>query len=207
VQVLTGGARTFSALTYQNQHPDNQGYFMRKVQGFAENLTDAGKAFFSDAVELYDRYNGEEAIRLAKAAVRKVKSIWDRDDIRELVEMGKIQHAKPIMQRWIMAAPAVRHVWQAQRCEGYSDSYVDMHPGTVGETHYDYRRVMDGTMVTLVEDDDADWMITHYIDDLVEGDRDLDLEEKVDILNTWEALRIFMDAGGEDPTSPYATKL
>lgn len=208
MQVLTGGARTFSALTYQNQHPENQSYFMHKFNTFNDNLTDAGKSFLAGAAELYDKFNGSEAMRLAKATLRKVKSIWDRDDIRELFGIGELQHAKPIMQRWIMACPEVRSVWQDQRCDGYSDTYQDMHPGKIGADHYDYRRVMDGVLEEFVDDEGEDsFMIVSYIDDLVEGDVELALEEKLDILSTWDMLRMHMSSGGEDPTSPYAGKL
>lgn len=208
MQVITGGARTFSALAYQNQHPDNQNYFARKLTEFSANLTDAGAAFFSDAAAIYDKFNGSEAMQLARAAVRKVKGIWDRDDVRAMTEIDQTQNAKPVMQRWLMANPTVRHVWQEQRCDGFSDTYKDMHPGTIGESHYDYRRVMDGLLVEIKDEDGEDsWMISHYVDELLPGDIPLELEDQLDIGTTWAFVEMYMKAGGRDPVSPYDTKL
>jgi hypothetical protein len=208
VQVITGGARTFSALAYQNQHPENQNYFAQKLQHFTQTFGDTvgsvAGGFMSNAAELFDKFYGSEAVRLAKAAVRKVKSIWERDDIRELFGIGEIQQAKPIMQRWIMAEPTYRQMFHDQRCDGFSNSYVDMEPGVVGEAHYDYRRVMDGL---LVDDEEEGWNMTHYIEDLKEGDVDLELDEQLTILSVWDVVRMHAKAGGEDPGSVYGDKL
>lgn len=208
MQVITGGARTFSALAYQNQHPENQNYFAQKLQNFTQTFGDAvsnvAGGFMSNASELFDKFYGSEAVRLAKAAVRKVKSIWDRDDIRELFGIGEIQQAKLIMQRWIMAEPTYRHMYHEQRCDGFSNSYVDLEPGAVGDAHYDYRRVMDGL---LVDDEEEGWSMTHYIEDLREGDVDLELDEQLTILSVWDVVAMHAKAGGEDPGSVYGDKL
>lgn len=208
MQVITGGARTFSALAYQNQHPENQNYFAQKLQNFTQTFGDAvgsvAGGFMSNATDLFDKFYGSEAVRLAKAAVRKVKSIWERDDIRELFGIGEIQQAKPIMQRWIMAEPTYRQMFHDQRCDGFSNSYVDMEPGVVGEAHYDYRRVMDGL---LVDDEEEGWSMTHYIEDLREGDVDLELDEQLTILSVWDVVAMHAKAGGEDPGSVYGDKL
>lgn len=208
MQVITGGARTFSALAYQNQHPENQNYFAQKLQNFTQTFGDAvgsvAGGFMSNATDLFDKFYGSEAVRLAKAAVRKVKSIWERDDIRELFGIGEIQQAKPVMQRWIMAEPIYRQMFHDQRCDGFSNSYVDMEPGVVGEAHYDYRRVMDGL---LVDDEEEGWSMTHYIEDLREGDVDLELDEQLTILSVWDVVAMHAKAGGEDPGSVYGDKL
>lgn len=211
MQVITGGARTFSALAYQNQHPDNQNYFAQKLSNFTQTFGDAvstmANGFMANAGEIFDKFYGSEALRLAKAAVRKVKSIWDRDDIRELFGIGEIQQAKPVMQRWIMAEPTYRQMFHEQRCDGFSNSYVDMEPGAVGEAHYDYRRVMDGLMVHDEENEECDWSMTHYIEDLKEGDVDLELDEQLTIISVWDVVKMHAKAGGEDPGSVYGDQL
>ena len=52
-----------------------------------------------------------------------------------------------------MAQPDIRSLYHKGHCDGYSDTYVDMEPGLVGEQHYDYRRVMDG----VVEETETGW--------------------------------------------------
>lgn len=208
MQVITGGARTFTALAFQNQHPDNQGYFAQKVADltntFGDTLSDIGNGFMSGAAALYDSFYGSDAMRAARAAVRKVKSLWDRDDIRALCGIGEQQDAKPVMQRWLMAEPTYRELYHQQRVDGYSDEYVDMEPGAVGNDHYDYRRVTDGLLVTVEDpDSDHDWEMVHHIEDLREGDVDLEIDQVSDILESWRHRAMHVVAGGKDPGSKY----
>ncbi len=95
-------------------------------------------------------------------------------------------------------------MYHEQRCDGYSESYVDRFPGQVGENHYDYRRVMHG----MVQDDqEHDWKSTFYLDELFEGDRELNFDEQVDILNTWDVVRSYLSKGQDDPTSQFGNML
>jgi hypothetical protein len=107
------------------------------------------------------------------------------------------------MQRWIMAEPTVRELYHDQRCDGFSDTYVDMEPGKVGEEHYDWRRVMSG----VVRYDDDTVVAKFYMDDLREGDRELDSWEKISIVGSWEVLKIAVSQMNEDPTSVFGDKL
>lgn len=207
VQVVFGGAQDFDALLYGERHPGTMQYLQNQVNSVMEmsrTLTDAGRQFFSTAQDLYDKFNSAEAMRLARAAVRRVGSIFQRDEIRSIWELGQLQNAPLTMQRWIMAEPTVRRMYHEQRCDGYSDTYVDNHPGQIGRDHYDYRRVMDGI---LVDSEEHDWKATVYFDDLLEGDRELTLDEKIDILSTWDVVASMMKEGSEDPTSAFGNKL
>ncbi len=137
-------------------------------------------------------------MQLARQLGKKVESMWKTDDIRPLTMIQDIQNATMLMQRWIMACPEVRTLYHNQGCEGYTGSYVDVDPGLVGDQHYDYRRAMDGLVVF---DDQGDWSATTYFDELRDGDRDLLLDEQIDIQTTWEAMRYHVTRNKDDPTS------
>lgn len=205
--VMVGGTQTFDALAYGKRHPGTQNFFeqqLNTIGQFATNmLTEAGKTFFSNVEDLYEKFHGSEAMRVARAVARKVKSIWQTDDVRFINDIGDMQQAQFVMQRWIMANPVVRDLYHQQRCDGFSDTYIDAHPGAIGRDHYDYRRVMDGV---LVEEGD-DWVIRNYFDDIAEGDTELSLDEKIDILSTWEWIEHHISKGEEDPTSQYGASL
>lgn len=204
VQVIEGGSDVFNALCYSEKHPQTLRFMENQFNNITQTLTDAGKSFFSDVKNIYDQFNGSEAMRLARLAVNKVKGIFDVDNVKSIFELEEIQSAGFVMQRWIMAEPLTRQMYHDQLCDGFSETYKDMSPGEVGEQHYDYRRVMNGI---LVDDEKNDYKVTFYLDELYSDDRELTLDEQTDIMNTWECVRTYMEKGNIDPTSQYGGKL
>ncbi|MDD2879631.1 MAG: hypothetical protein PHQ58_04275 [Rhodoferax sp.] len=197
-------ADAFDALVYPQQHPGTVQFLQNQVSSLTHTLTDAGRAFMQRSRDVFEQYNSSAALKFARDVMQAVKGAFSVPCIKPLWEMEELQNADLLMQRWIMANPSVRTLYHAQRCDGYSDTYMDMAPGLKAEDHYDYRRVMDGV---FVYDDNGDWKSTQYLDQLVEGDRDLLFEEKVDILNTWNATDILIAMSGQDPTSPSGGSL
>lgn len=205
MQIIHGGLDTWDALTYGEQNPNNINYFRKEVQNFGNTLTNIGQSFFSNAQELFDRFNGSRAIQLLRQATKATQSLFQPNIVKPLSTIDEMQNATLIMQRWIMANPVVRQSYHEQKCDGYSDTYLDAHPGDIRETHYDYRRVMDGMVIVNEETDE--WKVKFYPDDIYENDRELIHGEKVDILHSWDIIEMFMKAGDKDPTSQYGTSL
>lgn len=205
-RVVDGGVDLFDALTYGSQHPGTQEFFQHQMERLSGAMDGLSQQFTQSMHTLYDRFSSSNAMRYAVAAKRAVGSLWQSDEIRRLATIGDFQHASPVMQRWVMAEPTVRHLYHQQRCEGYEGSYVDLHPGDVGEAHYDYRRVMDGIVKEDPNDPD-NWVAVSYLDDPVEGDVPLFLEQQVDILDTWTSVVDFIREGKADPTSRWNADL
>jgi len=201
---VQGGSAVFDSLAYGDQHPATQEFLQNQCNTSSHVLTEAGARFMSGVTDLYNRVSGDGAIRIAKAAARSVQSIWNSDIIVELTTIGRLQHARPVMQRWIMAEPTVRNLYHQQRVDGYSGSYVDVNPGLVGEDHYDYRRATDGL---VTEREDGIWQAECYFDELLPDDTDLILDEQIEIQSTWAALVDSLRAGKEDPTSVWNADL
>lgn len=209
-QIIEGGTLTFNSLAYGNPHPGTMGFLSQQFENASVALTNTGQRFMSNARDLYERISGSDAMRTLRVAGRAVRSMWQLDEIRTLNTMDQLQTAPLTMQRWVMAEPTLRREYHQQRVDGYSDSYVDMHPGDVGEAHYDYRRVMDGLVVIDEHPDDQgnyNWSATTYFDDYLPDDSELLLEEKIDILDTWSAVRQALAARKQDPTSRYGAML
>ncbi len=203
MQIVYGGVEAWDALAYGEQNPVNISYFQNQIQNFGSTLTEMGKKFYSDASELYERFNGSKALEALRNVTKVAKSLFQPNIVKPLSTVDDIQVASIIMQRWIMACPDVRVMYNAQQCDGFSDTYVDNDPGTIKESQYDYRRVMDG----VVDETDDGWRVKYFVEDLHEGDRDLLHDEKVDILSTWDSLKYFMHNGLSDPTNPYGGNL
>jgi uncharacterized protein YbaA (DUF1428 family) len=206
VTVMYGDNTAYNALIYGNQpHVGTMQYLQNQVSNISTTLTDAGKSFMSNTAELWDKFHGSAAIQSAAAALRRVGSIFQANIISPLFEIGSIQNAPLIMQRYIMAQPDIREAFHKQRIDGYSNDYVDMHPGVIGEDHYDYRRVMNG--VIQIDNETGEEKTVHYLDDSIGDDKDLRLDEQVDIMSTWDIVSSLMKYGERDPTDTYNGKL
>lgn len=211
IDIGYGGSSDFDAYVYAPTHVGTLNFLQNQITNlgnFSNTLTEAGRSFFSNAKDLFDKFNGAEALRLARLAASKVNNIFKPDVVKSIWELGEAQSAKLVMQRWIMANPDVRKAYHEQRCDGYSDTYIDMFPGDVGHDHYDYRQVMDGMPVDIVDEDGEDNTVTSfYMEDPLEGDAPLALDQRLDILSTWEFVSALMKQGVDDPTSAYGGKL
>lgn len=213
MRVITGGAETFDALIYHEPHPGTMNYLQSQFDNMSSTVAGIGSGFMETARRAWDNFGNSDAFRRAKAAVRMVTHMWQRDEIKSIWEMASFQQAPLAMQRLLMANPNVRQMYNEQRLDGYSESYVDMYPNKSGWHHYDYQQVTDGMVRTPVikgkdeEHDEHDFHVEFFFGEPVEGDRHLDIYEQHDLLKSWDAMNVLIADGGEDPTSIYNSKL
>lgn len=205
MKTISGGYDAFDALVYGNQSQGNIDYFQSQIALLPtiKTVGEIGRSFLNNAVNTYERFNGSEAMRLFRAAKAQAATLFQPEIIKSLWDITNFQTASLTMQRWVMANTVVRTMYHEQRCDGYSDTYVDVDPGKIGKDHYDWRRVMDGVVVNT----DDSWEANFYIEDIRQGDRLLDSAEKADILTTWQIAEMFMSAADRDPTSAWNSNL
>ena len=137
IAVSYGDNSEFNALCYGQKNVGTLQYLERQVENISNTLTDAGRSFFANSQQLWNQYNGSEALRLARAAARKVGSLFQRDEIRVLYGIGEIQTAPLSMQRYIMAEPPTRIPqiigieWRMYQSNGFfriSSRTITLHP-------------------------------------------------------------------------------
>lgn len=138
--------------------------------------------------------------RKARAVRRATENLFRSDDIQLLGEIGDFQHAPSKQIRFLMAEPSVRRRYHANRCAGYDDRYIDLEPGRVGEDHYEYRLIHNGH---ARRQDDGTFGVRFYPQELRHSDDELDFIDQVDLINSNERLKWYMDQEDEDPTSRY----
>lgn len=202
MRFINGGDLVFDALLYPPMTADCSNYIMNQFTGLSNSLSEVGQQFMNEAYNMYQKINDSTALYIARNALRQANEISYIDIIRPLVTIDDIMHAPLIMQRYIMAEPLViRKEYLKGRLDGYSETYSDVDPGHIGEDHYDYRRVMDGV---LYKDKCGDYIVNDYIEELLEGDRELTHDEQLDILKTWQMARIFAEHYNRDITDPNA---
>ena len=201
---------SFSYFILPEQHHSNSEYFRNQVYGLSNTLTDIGRKFMETSKEIYETINNTEAIKKAKAALRYAKGIFNPNRIVSLETVEDFQTAQPVMQRYLMADIVARQMYQNRQIDGYSDTYIDIDPGKIGMDHYDYRRVIEHCIMdSETPDGKYEWEVHSFGEDLVEGDRELETSEKVIIMNNWDIIRSFLEAGegGEDPTNLYGGEI
>ena len=200
--IVGGDVASFNSYVYGADRDPNTLQFIRNSVNFIPNysntLTQAGNSYLANAYALSESLVGNRALELARMSLNRVNNAFVRNDIHYISDIDRLQNAPLIMQRYVMAMPEIRQMYQEQRCDGYSDTYRDMHPGDIGETHYDYRRVMNG----MVVDEDGTDKVSFYLDDIIEGDRELLHSEQSDILKTWEVVADLIKFG-KDPTDSF----
>lgn len=192
----------FNYLIHPEQNPLNQQYLDYQRQQSYGMLSEIGRKFYDASLEAYNTLANSFAVKAAKAMVRRIRNVFQADSVMSLETIEELQMAPPLMQRYIMANPVIRELHQEQRIDGYSDTYVDMYPKDKGEEHYDYRRVMNGVVKFEGEGEDSTWTFRNYLDELVEGDRELTAGEQADIIGVWELAELFLEAG-VDITNQY----
>ncbi len=203
--VISGDSLEFNSLIYPPQHSNTFNYIRSNLSQIPQQLIGAGKELFQRAVQTYNNHYNDRDAQRTRNAIKASGSTYFDNVVLPLLDINQIQQASLFMQRWVMAEPTIREIYQDQRCDGYSATYVDAFPGKVGDDHYDYRRVMDGVVLNDPEDT---LVAKFYMDDIYEGDREeLSHGEKVDILSTWEIVKIALQSTDRDPTSLFDGRL
>lgn len=199
VNVIQGGDDAFNALLYPEQLEVNRGYFVNQINQLANTVSNTASSFYQRTQALYDQLNSSEAARIAKNALRAVNGLFTSDVIYEMTDIDRMQLAKPTMQRFIMANPKVRSLWNEGLLDGYSDSYVDINPGTISDTHYDYRRIMDGVVMETADS----YSVNFYPDELRPNEIVITHNDKICVLDTWRNIEALIEQG-LDPTNQFA---
>jgi hypothetical protein len=200
--VIVGGSDAFDAVLYPQQNPNVQAYLYQQVSNISQTLTDVGRQFMASAQTVYDQINSSQAMALAQAAIRAAKGLFHPNQIIDIDTLMGLQSAQPVMQRWIMSCPDVRERYNRKQCAGYGDTYVDVSPGGIRETDYNYRRVMNG----VVQEEGDEVFVRHYQENLLEGDAELTPWQQHAVLRSWDIAALFM-AQGHDVTDIYQGKL
>ena len=172
-----------------------QDYISSTVQNYVQSLGSSAVGFQNQIMNRFHEISNNVVLQQISNMRNRLNSVWQTNSIRPLTTIEAIQQAPVAMQRWVMAAPVIRASWNRDGCSGYDGKYIDVRPGGVGPSHYDYRRVMDG----VVEGDSY----TNYREVLLNEEDVLGLLEKAAIRHTWSVINASIEDSSIDVTSPY----
>jgi hypothetical protein len=208
--VIYGGERELNLYTAGEPHPSMLQYMREQADYLGQYIQQTGSTFAQNVLNAYNSFYSDDALRHARAGLSRVKSYFQGDKIRDLESIYDIQQASPIMQRYLMSQPDLREMYNQGRCYGYEGSYRDPSPGMIRDQDYNYRRVMNSMLVQTPATEalpDGGWKFVTYIEELMEGDRELDIMEQVPIMRTWDRIRYSLAHSVIDPSSPTGEML
>ncbi len=197
--ILDGDSRSFRAAAYGRPSERKISFLRQQFEDPSRALRFADQSFFERSRQIFEDNFSASALAKIEAVRRNLSGVWDLDEIQYLDSVEKLQNARPVMQRWIMANPFIRGLYKQGRVVGYGESYLDHAKQGVGADHYDYRLVMSG----MAEYNDEDgWTATTYFDELLDEDEEPTFNEKIDIFRTWCEAEYALHTGKRDITSP-----
>lgn len=176
-QIVYGDREVMGHMLFGAPDPYIHQYMNEVNNYFGSKLTDIGRSFVNTASQVFTRMESSEAMRIAKAAMRKLNTFVNRDVIQYIPEIEKLQEAPTSMVRYIMAYPELRDLYHNGRIEGYGERYIDIYPDLSGWNHPDYQAVYHGWMHTVVEPICASVSETDLADGITEVNQDVVYEE------------------------------
>ncbi len=199
---FVGGVDDFERQTFEPVHEGTIEYLRNQVQaigqGWGDTLSASAQNFVSRASESFDRFFSSEALANSRAAMRRVKGMFNRDVVNFCVTAEDFQQASPKNQRYIMTHPVLRKMFHDQMVDGYEGQYIDHQPGVIGKDHRDWRRLHDGD---IFEDEDGDLVTTHYIEMTNEEESEIPLDEKMIHKENQTMLDIVLALSDRDPSN------
>lgn len=196
MQITYGDQETFAAMSYSQPSSRMVDYVRNEFARAHQVMTDAGRTLLQRAEASFHDFMNSDAFRIARAAMHHGYSMWGRNEIQHLDQVWRVQHAPMVMHRWVMAEPTIRQLYHQQQCDGYSETYRDLHHGVVGELHPDYRRVYDGELI----EKDGELYFSELPEDIDTPDDELNYEQQLDIIHAHGLVQIAISQN-IDPTS------
>lgn len=179
-------------------------YLQNSIASLKNIGGELGAQLYQRSMATYEAVNGTAAVMAAKAILEQSNAAINPDIIRPLSSMLDFQTAKPVMINWLMVDPTIRQAWLDGRINGWSDTYVDLEPGKIGEQMKMYRQLHQGV---LKDDPEYSWSMSQYFEEYAENDKRLDIRDVANIFSSQEKMVNLMELGGEDPSDEYGGTL
>lgn len=194
-----------TAVSFSQASSETMAYIENSMSNFMANASRVSADIRDKVFGEYEKFKQQEFGRAAVALRHKVSNFLKGDTIRILPTVGDIQQAPDRMIRFIMADTTLREMYHAGRIEGYGDRYTDVYPTLNGEHSYDYRRIMDGAVVTETNEDGVlTGKYTNYYEELVPEDFILNSLDRATIQVVQELARNSLsNDDNRDPTSEW----
>lgn len=207
-QVIYGDEGAINELVYGSRSDALITELKQQISIQNPMLTEQGRLHAQHAHRVFEEVSGWDVVRAARRAVAAAEGYVQSSQIALYETVEQFQMAPPRQQRWIMAHPETRRLFQAGRIDGYSESYVDIQPDAIGRDHYDYSLAIHGVTrgYEFVKEDgevDLKYENTQIKRDLASWDEPLSQRNILDIARLHQVQDGFCKEGGDDFTSRF----
>jgi hypothetical protein len=189
----------FDAMHHGIPDPEDREAILTRMESLAGRHGIREGGIFSRALERFRSFDFEKVERKLDSIGRRVRHMFDRDEIRPLSSIGQFQQAGPDLRRWIMANPRARRLHERGLISGYAKSGWKPYTKDIGEYDPDYQVVMDG----LVQfDDDGNSFFEEFLHLRDMDNRSqLTFGQQTTIRDSiWNNFNAWLDRGLDDPS-------
>ena len=206
ITIIDGDSAMYAAAAYGTPHmADMVGLQQRAQQRLTNYDPWVVEYVNTQQPTVFNTYNYERVIQLAKSMNRQQDQLWYSDIIKPLKTTQEVQAAPNCMIEFIMACPTLRRMYKNQEIAAYDKEYKDLCSSDgVGEDHYFYRIVKEGV---LEKNEVGEYTATEWFDELLLPEHKLSLIDQTAIMDTWETALEALALGIEDPTSRFGAQL
>ncbi len=191
----------FNMLVCPENNRETKNYLKAQFDRIGEGVSEVTRKFYQESKSIFDKLSNNKAKELAKNALNNSLGLFHPNTILALSNLDALRNAQAIMQRYIMAEPSIRKLYHQQRCDGYSETYRDLHPNDIGDSHYDYQRVVHGIVRDQEDEDGVIRSYTEHFSDVeFSGEEELNFNDQLRVLDTWDVVKHYV-LRDEDPTN------
>lgn len=196
---MSDGLYAMASAMYGSATSDTREVLERQVER-------ASRVYRRGREELIDRFhdNSERLRRYVRGANRHIARALRSNTIREITMRDELQMAPDIMLPYLMAEPTYRRLYRNKMCEGYGDRFRDRWMQYEPEEVPEYLETVNGMWLDTVNDEGeaVQGMTVVNLDPFLETGDLTDIDDQVDIINSWDAMRDIV-AERLDPGSIY----
>jgi len=158
-------------------------------QESAAKLGQYESAHTQQAVQLYDMFNSDEAIRRSKMLLSQTESVLNNDNIFVL-NADNVNRVNTNMMRYIISEPKIYKQYLDQTIDGYSDKFINMNNHDDPYKRVDYLNITNGVYDSSSKEIKLNFMAKSEAVSSI---------DKLSIYKSWKAA-LAMIADDVDPT-------
>ena len=195
---IEGGTAVIDALRSPPPSESTLAFFRAERDSIVNDTTGMySQDWVQRVADIHDTFWDASYMNQMNQILQQNNNIVNPNRAYPIYQVNQIPYCSVYMQRWIMSYPELRELYYDSQCYGFEDTYVDISEGFIGMDDYNYRRVVDN----MVNKDYKGKKITisSITESLKEGDRELMLWEKINIMSTWNTVARAISEG-IDPT-------
>lgn len=192
----------FGVMQYGLPRSEDRAAIRSRMENTARSFGLMGSDLYNRAVDRFNSFDFDKIERKIDALKRKVTHLFDKDEIRPMSRIGQFQQAGPEQQRWLMANPRAKRLYERDMMNGWRDSYINTNPGRFGDDDPDYQQVMQG-LHQFDESGNAHFVqYLHLYDE--DGRTELTFGKQTTIRDSlWANFESFLDEGLDDPSDEH----